>query len=224
MKNIFMVAILIFLINICVTEESIRTIQVNGTCSISIDPDVVKFHVNISSVSDSLKSAKDKNDKIFQSLIFSLKGKNIPQNDIELSGIQYKKHTEYVDRKYVHRGYKASQDVTIKLKNFSLFEEILSLMVENNDINFTLGFESSKSSEKKLEALKKALEKAKIKADQMASVYGIKVGVPVSIIEQSNSYNVSVSNAYLRESDQNRSNLFNQVTITATVVVKFQLK
>ena len=202
-----------------------RTITVNGTCSLSIAPDTVKFLIDIETIDKDLKQAKQKNDKVFSELLGSLKSLGASEKDIRLSGMQYSKNQEYVERKYVHKGYVARQNITVTLKKLDLFEQYLTCFVQNNDIKFSTAFENSGISNTKEKALLDALKAAKKKAEKMANVYKMSIGFPIEIVEQASSF-VRVAN-YSRSSGENsvsRSKMLNKIQVKATVNVKFELR
>lgn len=204
-----------------VFAQTTRTIDVTGKCSLSVNPDIIYFYVDIETIDESLSGTKKKNDRIFFDLVNSLVKSGVTKENIRLNRIQYNKHQVYEGGKYVHKGYIAKQNLQVELRKLDLFEKILLDLIQNSDIKFQTEFDTTKAASKKQEALVDALQKAKEKAERMAAVYGMTVGGVLKINEFAP---VHTHRANVYEADtRSRSNMFSQIEISASVAVQFEL-
>jgi hypothetical protein len=127
-------------------------------------------------------------------IIEGLKKLGIESKDIETT--QYSVDAQYnwtEDRGRVLTGYKISQNVGVKIRDFTKVGDVLSMATENgaNVVN-SLQFTIDDPEQLKAQAREEAIKQAKEKAETLAKQSGIRLGKIIGVYEDSYGYsNVS---------------------------------
>jgi uncharacterized protein YggE len=180
MKN-FLICLSLF-IGMSVFAQSVpRTISVQASASVSVNPDLLNVRLTMNSSHDEYKTCIDKlNQKTnkFTSILIS-------------SGVVKKEQIKTVDytiRKDFRYNRKNGQNefkgfiaqhyllVTVENSKINLNKILTSLASNISDVDFSLSYASSKAQESKDEALAKAVRKAKKRASIMIGAAGTKMG------------------------------------------------
>ena len=147
------------------------------------------------------------------------------RNILRLNNVSLNKNYDYNTKVY---NYNASQTISVKLKDLSKYDEIMSGLVASgiNSIN-GVNFGSSKMDTYEAEARKKAVANAKMKAQEYAGVLGQKIGKAVQIAEQGTNtpqpqpmYKMAMSESM--DSSQ-RTLAPGEMTISSKIQITFQL-
>lgn len=158
------------------------TIEVTGTASISVTPDIMKWTVDIQNDNDNIQEAKTKNDNTITKVLNIIKSYGIEDKDIKTSGIRMTK------RSYIYgqeKKYNVSNTVWFTLENIAKYDLLTNDLIKIEDAFVTSTIlEYSKAIETRVQARTNALKVAKEKAVIMAEALGMTVGKPILIQEE----------------------------------------
>jgi len=166
-----------------------RTLNAQGVATISSLPDEVSVLVNIEVLKDTAEEAKDENSRISENVQSFLRVAGI--TDIETMNYNIYEEFDWTDDGRESLGYKATNMLKVKTKDFDLIGKIIDISINAgatniNSVNFELSEE--KQAELKREALAKASADARLKAEGMAAGLGAKLGKIMSISDSSYNY------------------------------------
>lgn len=188
MKNCFFYcSLLLFIVfagNINAQEFSPRlsTINVQGTATIKVVPDIMKWSVSIRIDSDDVIDAKKDNDRSVLKVLDLLKDMGVDTKDIQTGGIKITKNYDYYGSKV--KKFNVSNDIWFTANEISKYDDFTSeLIVINNLYINNIQLEYSGARETRVKARNDALLAAKKKAEEMADVLGMAVGKPILIQE-----------------------------------------
>jgi len=220
--------ILFFILTSAVFSQQpvIPQISVTGTSVIKVTPDLLKWSVSVQDDEDDLSKAKRLNDISTAKVLNLLRELNIDQNAVQTSGIQIvkRKNPYSNEKKFTITNY-----IWFTINIIGMYAEITSklIMIDNVYID-NIYLDYSKIIETRVQARKDALDVAKKKAEEMAAVYGITIGKPLLIKEDS--YNTYYPNPFnsVSYNYNNTNNLttFSEgsINVEAKVSVTFELK
>ena len=201
------------------------TVGVTGEGKVIVVPDEVTISLGVQTQGKDAAAVKSENDKAVDKVLDFLLKKNIPQNQVQTEYVSLNKNYDYNTKVY---NYNASQTISVKLKDLSKYDEIMSGLVASgiNSIN-GVNFGSSKIDTYEAEARKKAVANAKMKAQEYAGVLGQKIGKAVQIAEQGTNtpqpqpmYKMAMSESM--DSSQ-RTLAPGEMTISSKIQITFQL-
>lgn len=185
MKTLFVFVSLIlsvFFASTAISQERPPAIEVTGTASISVTPDIMKWTVDIQNDNDNIQEAKTKNDNTLTKVLNVIKSYGIEDKDIKTSGIRMTKRTYIYGQE---KKYNVSNTVWFNLDNLAKYDLLTNDLIRIEDVFITNTFlEYSKAIETRIQARTNALKVAKEKALQMAEALGMTVGKPLLIQEE----------------------------------------
>jgi uncharacterized protein YggE len=208
-------------------QDKTPIIEITGSATIKVVPDMMKWTINIKVDMDNVHEAKSEHNKALGRVLEILKESRVPVNEIQTSGVRMNKNQIIYGR--TEKQYTVSSYVwftTFEVSNYDIISEAL-IDVDNVFISNT-SLEYSKAIETRILARNDALNAAKKKASEMAAVLGETIGRPLIIQEESFSYYPNPFNSVTNESsanDDNSSSLFSMgtINIVARVKVTFEL-
>ena len=200
------------------------TVSVTGEGKIIAVPDEVTIRMGVQTEGKDAKTVKSENDASVDKVLDYLLKMNIPQNQVQTEYVNLNKNYDYNTKTY---NYKANQTISVKLKDLSKYDKVMSGLVSSgiNTIN-GVEFSSSKMEAYEAQARKKAVADAKEKAKEYAGVLGQNIGKALMIAEQGTSapqpqpmYKVAMA-----EMDSTQRTLApGELTITSKIQVSFEL-
>lgn len=201
------------------------TVGVTGEGKVIVVPDEVTISLGVQTQGKDAAAVKSENDKAVDKVLDFLLKKNIPQNQVQTEYVSLNKNYDYNTKVY---NYNASQTISVKLKDLSKYDEIMSGLVASGINSITgVNFGSTKIDTYEAEARKKAVANAKMKAQEYAGVLGQKIGKAVQIAEQGTNtpqpqpmYKMAMSESM--DSSQ-RTLAPGEMTISSKIQITFQL-
>ena len=200
------------------------TVSLSGEGKIIAVPDEVTIRMGVQTEGKDAKTVKSENDASVDKVLDYLLKMNIPQNQVQTEYVNLNKNYDYNTKTY---NYKANQTISVKLKDLSKYDKVMSGLVSSgiNTIN-GVEFSSSKMEAYEAQARKKAVADAKEKAKEYAGVLGQNIGKALMIAEQGTSapqpqpmYKVAMA-----EMDSTQRTLApGELTITSKIQVSFEL-
>lgn len=172
----------VFFASTAISQDRPPAIEVTGTASISVTPDIMKWTVDIQNDNDNIQEAKTRNDNTLTKVLNVIKSYGIEDKDIKTSGIRMTK------RAYIYgqeKKYNVSNTVWFTLDNLAKYDLLTNDLIKIEDVFVTgTNLEYSKAIETRIQARTNALKVAKEKAQQMAEALGMTVGKPIMIQEE----------------------------------------
>lgn len=226
MKSILILAITAMTTLAANAQQIQPSVNVTGEGKVIAVPDEVTISMGVQTQGKNAATVKSENDASVDKVLDYLLKMNIPQNQVQTEYVSLNKNYDYNTKTY---NYNASQTISVKLKDLSKYDEVMSGLVASgiNTIN-GVDFNSSKMADYEAESRKKAVADAKEKAQEYASVLGQKVGKALLITEQSTSapqpqpmYKVAMMSESM-DSTQ-RTLAPGELTITSKIQVSFEL-
>lgn len=185
MKTLRVLLVICFFIlsfSIAESQEKPPGIEVTGTATISVTPDIMKWTVDIQNDNDNVQEAKTKNDNTIAKVLNILKNFNIEDKDIKTSGIRMTK------RNYIYgqeKKFSVYNTIWFKVDNISKYDLLTNELIKIEDVYITnTTLEYSQVIETRMQARTNALNVAKEKAVKMAETLGMSVGKPILIQEE----------------------------------------
>jgi len=180
--NVFIAVFFLVTLNLSLAQDRPPAIEVTGTASISVTPDIMKWTVEIQNDNDNVQEAKTKNDNTITKVLNIIKSYGIEDKDIKTSGIRMTK------RSYIYgqeKKFNVSNTVWFNLENLAKYDLLTNDLIKIEDVYITNTYlEYSKAIETRIQARTNALKVAKEKAQQMAEALGMSVGKPIMIQEE----------------------------------------
>ncbi len=160
------------------------TVSAQGTSTLKVTPDIVSIYLTIESRNkDSASSAQSTHKRLSNDLADALSALDISESEIKTSYYNVGPEYDWTQNGQKLKGYLATQQLVVELKNFSKIIEVVDVAVKSGVLVSGINFELSpkKQSEYKTQALEQASADAKSKASATASGLGKKLGKLVSV-------------------------------------------
>src|SRR4051794_38381644 len=166
-------------------------ISVTGEGTVSVPPDLAQIDAGVASDGKTAREASDANNAAMGKVLLALKGAGIEDKDYQTSRLslqpQYAQNRPgaAVSGPPMVVGYRASNRVTIKLRDVTRVASVVDLLVTAgaNDIG-NINFTVTQASKLLDEAREKAVADARRKAEIYAKAAGVTLGAPLSIAEE----------------------------------------
>jgi uncharacterized protein YggE len=187
MKKVVVIAFAMFTIALQAQEKAqIPQISVSGEGKISVKPDQVSINFGVENTGKDAVEVKRLNDETVDKVLKFIKDFGIPSSDFKTTDVSLNRNYDYEKKKY---NYRASQSITIILKELSKYDGLTMGLVDNgiNNIN-NIEFKSSKLEEYKSDARKLAMKDAKHKAEDYVIVLNQKIGKAITISDTTQAY------------------------------------
>lgn len=161
------------------------TVNVEGTSTISVSPDLLTVYFNAETTGDTATKAKDKNTEITNKLITSLVLLGFEEKEVFTENYNVYPNYEWINNKRIQKGYKVVHSLKIEMSSEEVDKlgEIIDAGVgagaNINYINFELSQELQ--SEYKAKAIELAAKDARVKAEAVAIGFNKKVGKLVNV-------------------------------------------
>lgn len=209
-------------------------ITVTGQAEVMVVPDEVVFSMSAVTVDKDLLKAQARNDEIVRKILALARQFQIPATLVQTSRIsldeQYSDE-EVTKKPRVFLGYEVTKRIAIVLRDVSKADELLGDIFKSGITRISgVEFRTTQVRKYKDQARAMAIKAAQEKANALAREIGQSIGKAHSIIEEgltnsraamNNTFSSGVSGSY---SDEEDTIALGQISITARVVVSFELK
>ena len=154
-----------------------RSISINGYGKITGRNDIAVTTIGFSNTDKEVGVAQTANKKVMDQVMADLKKIGIEDKDLQSNYMIYPEYNYTQDKGSVLKGYKVTNNITVKIRDLSKVNEVLNLAGkyganEVNGLNFTIDDPENL----KTQAREKALADAKEKAQILAEKLGLKLG------------------------------------------------
>jgi len=233
MKTKFAIAVIILLNSLLVTaqnDESIRSIEVNGSAEIKIQPDEIKFIIGIEEYwKEEFEKKKDFEDyktkiplsEIEDQLIKNLRSVGIEKEDIVVGGLG--NYWRFRGKEFLY-----SKQLVVNIKDLSKINQLMQIQDAKGIKYMNIGeLDHSKMNEFEKEVKIDALKDAKEKAKYLVESIGEELGEVVSIIEMSDTnYRPMYAKSMMLSADATPESIdqVEDITLSYQVRAKFSIK
>ena len=164
-------------------------ITVSGQSTVSVTPDTALLNTGVSVLAASAVEARDKAAAAMKQLIDSIKGHNIDDKDIRTTQFSLSPEYDYSSSGSPRlTGYRVTHTLSVKIKDLDNVAKVIDDAVnaagnpvQVGGVTFTVENPVAVLSSARADAM----AEAKAKAQELASLSGVTLGVPVSIVETS---------------------------------------
>lgn len=163
-------------------------IAVTGEATINVAPDQAQLDAGVTTDAKTAREASDANNTAMGRVLLALQGAGVAEKDYQTSRLslqpQYANNTGNRSGPNIVTGYRASNRVTVKLRDISKVAAVIDAMVAAgaNDIG-GINFVVSNASKLLDDARPRAIADARRKAEIYATAAGVALGTPLSITE-----------------------------------------
>ena len=172
-----------------IAETDPPAISVTGEAMVSVPPDLALIDGGVTTEAKTAREASEANNAAMGKVLLALKGASIPEKDIQTQRLSLQ--PQYAANRTGPNavvGYRASNRVSIKLRDMTLVATTIDLLVgaganEIGGIQFTVAQPSKLLDDARTQAIADARRKAEI----YARAAGVTLGAPVSISEEGTS-------------------------------------
>lgn len=176
----------------------VNTISVSGDGKIYAKPDMATVEMSISETADTSAEALGKLNAKIDTLLSILKSNGMEEKDLQSSNLSIYPEYEYSNNITRVIGQKASQSITVSVKNLDEKGEKAAKIIDAVSVvdNVNLGsvkFDIEDKTELYGVAREEAFNKAKLKAEDLAGLAGVQLLKPVSIVDSNVEYSAPVS-------------------------------
>lgn len=206
----------------------IPQINTSGEGKIKVVPDQVTISATVETKGTNAKEVKKQNDLQMEAVLKLVKSMNLAPADYKTKRVSLNPQYDYEKKKHT---YNATQTIEILLRDLAKYDELMEGIVDQgiNRIDYVT-FQSSKLAQHQADARKQAMKEAKMKAEDYVSVLGQKVGVALTITDNTQIYYpqpVYAMKSMAMEADAagpRQTMPTGEIEITANVNVSFKLE
>lgn len=174
-------------------KEQIATINVSGSGTVAIAPDIAIINVGVLRQAKTARAALDDNNTAMADVIAAMKAQGIADKDLQTANFNIQPRYQYFKRSKTGAqkppqiiGYQVSNQLTVRIRDLktvgAVLDEAISLGVNSGgNIQFT----NENPQQALTEARKKAMKNAIVKATTLTAAAGVSLGRILSINEQS---------------------------------------
>lgn len=161
-------------------SETLPSVTVIGTGKITVEPDIVRVHLGVTTFHKELGEAKSENDKRVSNILAVLKDLSLSEEDYRTHHVSVEPVYEggdWRERRDKLLGYEVSNQLSIVLKDLTKLDTLLTrcIVAGANTVD-SVSFESSTFEEYRNQAIVKAVRNAREKAELMAAELGQSIG------------------------------------------------
>jgi hypothetical protein len=165
--------------------EDTNNITISATGEVYAAPDIAALTLGIQTDGKDVKTITQKNTETMNKIIDGVKSLGLEAKDIQTT--QYSVSPQYnwtQDKGQVLEGYRITQNIDLKIRDFKKIGDILGVATENGaNIVSDLRFSIEDEEKAKAQAREKAITSAKAKAQTIAQQAGIKLGEIINVYE-----------------------------------------
>ena len=181
-----------------------RSIHVNGSGSVTGEPDIASLYLGVSVEKKTVEEAREAAATAMTAVIDALKANGIAENDIQTENFSIYPQYDWTEEGRVLRGYRVNNSVRAKVRDLETLSDIIDDaagaggdIVVVNSIQFMI--EDPTPLQAQARAL--AVKNAEAKAQTLAEASGVMLGKPITITETSHAAGPPIAYAEAAEFD-----------------------
>lgn len=161
-----------------VNQSSLRTLNVNGTGTISLTPDIAYIYLGVHSENPSASEAVASNNAQTQKVIDALKKLGIDEKDIRTTNFSIWPSAQYSpDGQQTGTTYMVDNTVYVTIRDLSKLGDLLDTVIKAgaNTVN-SIQFDVADKTEALKQARDEAVKNAQTQAEELAKAAGVTLG------------------------------------------------
>ncbi|QDQ00950.1 DUF541 domain-containing protein [Lysinibacillus fusiformis] len=201
-----------------------RIITVTGNGKVLASASYVQLQIEVSTQGKNVQEAQQENASIMNRVLQSILALNIPRENVQTAAYNIAPIYDFVDGKQVFKGYEVTNAITVKIPDTHQVGAVIDTAVQNgaNRIS-SIQFKIDNADVYYQQALSLALYNAQMKAKTIADTMQLSLHPqPIEIVEEHESGPVLYKSLAMADSTISTPIEQGQMTISATVRVKFQ--
>ncbi|WP_054768663.1 SIMPL domain-containing protein [Lysinibacillus parviboronicapiens] len=205
------------------STPALRIITVSGNGKVLAAASYVQLQIEVSTQGENVQEAQQENANIMNRVLQSILALNIPREKVQTATYNIAPIYDFVDAKQVFKGYEVSNAITVKIPDTNQVGAVIDTAVQNgaNRIS-SIQFKIDNVDVYYQQALSLALQNAQMKAKTIAETMQLPLHPqPIEIVEEHESGPVLYKTMAMAESSISTPIEQGQMTVSATVRVKF---
>jgi uncharacterized protein YggE len=203
-----------------------KIVKTTGTAELKVTPDQAVIQLGVEHQSAAAKNAKTAVATASRKILAALKALGIDDKDIQTDYLSLQPMIDY--RKGLRiTNFTAEQSLSVKVRDLSELDDVMDAVISAGANNIGgIEYQSSELRKYKDQARDEAAKAAREKADALAKALGNQIGKTYSIeeVQQSeNSYSILANTRLEDTRSRTPSTAPGQLTVTASVIVSFDL-
>lgn len=202
----------------------LRVLTVTGDGKVVATASYVQLQIEVSTQGKNVHEAQQENANIMNRVIQSIIVLNIRREDIQTASYTILPSYDFVDGKQIFKCYEVTNAISVKVTEISQVGTVIDTAVQNGANRITsIQFKIEKADLYYQQALSLALQNAQMKARTIAETMQLSLyPQPIEIVEENNSGPVLYKSIAMADQTVSTPIEQGQMTISATVRVKFQ--
>lgn len=208
-------------------QGNVSTINVSGTCEISVPADVGYIQMGVETQDKDVKEAQDDNAEAMQNILDAVMELGLTEEDITTSNYSIYPYYDYSNgsRSEEPDYYIVSNTVKIRVKDLDILGDIIDIATDAGaNRAYSIYFDAEDTVASQDEALQKAVEDALRKADLIADAADVKIIGIQQINDQTyystGYYDYARADMAMEEAAYATPIMSGQVSVTANVYVE----
>ncbi len=166
------------------TEDTVRSISVNGVGLVKAEPDVADINLGVTAQGEDAKSASQAAAKAMEAVIAALIDAGIAEKDIQTSSISLNPVYDWDNDPPTIEGWEAGNLVNVTVRDIATVGDVVDAATAAGATNINgITFRVDDPTAAEAEARSAAVADAKAKADQLAADAGVTITGIISISE-----------------------------------------
>lgn len=221
--------LVLLLLGSCTTSKDlVRTIEVTGTGTVTLQPDIATFSIQVSEVGPTTSEAQSLANEKMSLLLDTLRSNGARDSDIKTTALNLRPSYKWIEGKQVLEGQVASQSLEVILRTIDMLGSVMDQLGKVSGIYVnSVQMDKEDKREEIVLARQKAVADALAKAAVYASSTNMRVGNPITISEYSvasNPYNARAKVMMASEAyDMPTEIPTGSMTVSSTVSMVLQL-
>ncbi|MCG9127328.1 SIMPL domain-containing protein [Candidatus Poribacteria bacterium] len=210
-----------------------RTINVNGSGSVTGDPDIASLNLGVSVQKETVAEAREDAASSMTALIETLMANNIDEKDISTENFSIYPQYDWTEEGRILKGYRVNNTVRAKVRDLDSLSDVIDDATEAGGDYIVLNsiqFMIEDTTDYQHQARTLAVKNAEAKAQTLAEASGVTLGKPVTISENTYYESPPIPYAAVAESaadDSARSStpiVPGEQTITVNVTIVYEIQ
>lgn len=169
-----------------------NTISVSGDGEVTVEPDLLRISFSSEQTSPTTKDAMQKVTSQMNQVMDAAKKYGVEEKKMKTTNLSLYPEYTWTNNTRVFKGYKAQQTLSIEMAYSKNDTKPTSLLDEVSAINGlqigNISFDFEDKESLAIQSREIAYKAAEAKAKQLADLSGVRLGKPVSIVDQSRQY------------------------------------
>lgn len=161
-----------------------KYLEVSGSGSAAAIPDRLDLHLSVTALGPGVAAALAEVDQRVRDLGTALREQGVDPGDLKTTSSSV--YEEYTGPENTRAGFRASQDLTVRIADFERISDVLSAALDATGDTFRLNYvawDLAENTEVFRQARQAAVEDARAKASELADLVGAELGDLLRITE-----------------------------------------